>query len=86
MTAEQRVLETDKKTGQTGYRWKKVIQGAPNHLWDCEVYALAAAHAWGIEHAVYSTQAGENTETKGARSEQADPSRKFKRLAVRLFS
>ena len=43
LVAEQRVLVQDKKTGRTHYTWMITPKGAPNHFFDCELYALAAA-------------------------------------------
>lgn len=50
MVAEQRVRLTDKKTGRTSLVWKIMRQGAPNHIFDCENYALAAADYLDVEH------------------------------------
>lgn len=50
MTAEQRIRVTDKKTGRTSLVWKIMRQGAANHLFDCENYALAAADYLDVEH------------------------------------
>jgi phage terminase large subunit GpA-like protein len=43
MVSEQKVRVTDKRTGKVSMIWKSIPDGAPNHLFDCEVYALAAA-------------------------------------------
>jgi len=52
LVAEQRILVTDKKTGRTHYVWRVFPQGAANHLFDCEVYALAAAELLDVEYAL----------------------------------
>ncbi|MBI5147752.1 MAG: phage terminase large subunit family protein, partial [Parcubacteria group bacterium] len=41
--AEHKILVRDKKSGKTWEEWKKKSAGAPNHYWDAEVYAAAAA-------------------------------------------
>ena len=51
MTAEQRILETDKRTGRQKERWKVVSDGKPNHLFDCEVLALVGAELLQIQNA-----------------------------------
>jgi phage terminase large subunit GpA-like protein len=43
MVAEQKVRVTDKRTGRVSMIWKSIPERAPNHLLDCEVYAMAAA-------------------------------------------
>lgn len=50
MIAEQRVRATDKRTGRTTFKWKIMKAGASNHLFDCEIYALAAAESRDVEH------------------------------------
>lgn len=50
MTSEQRVRVKDKRTGRFYYRWKTITEGAPNHLFDCEIYALAGAEILDVEH------------------------------------
>jgi len=41
--AEHKVLVRDRKSGRVWEEWKKKSAGAPNHYWDAEVYAAAAA-------------------------------------------
>jgi phage terminase large subunit GpA-like protein len=43
MTAEQKTLKRDRKTGKVSEVWELQTEGRPNHVWDCEVYAAAAA-------------------------------------------
>lgn len=43
MAAEQQVRQTNKRTGRVELVWKVTRPGAPNHFFDAEVYALAAA-------------------------------------------
>lgn len=43
MVAEQLVPVQDKKSGRDRYAWRVVPEGTPNHYFDCEVMALAAA-------------------------------------------
>lgn len=41
--AEHKVLVRDRKSGRVWEEWKKKSAGSPNHYWDAEVYAAAAA-------------------------------------------
>ena len=50
LVAEQRVKRQDKRTGQVIFRWELTSPGTPNHLMDCEVYALVAADILDVEH------------------------------------
>ena len=43
MTAEQKVTVRNKRTGRTVEAWEPVSERRANHLWDAEVYAMAAA-------------------------------------------
>lgn len=54
MVAEQKVQEISKRTGRPVFVWKCVPPGAPNHLFDCEIYQLALADLLQLE-----TTAGE---------------------------
>lgn len=48
MTAERKVLRHDERTGLAYWTWQPRWKGKPNHFWDCEVYAQAAAHLLGV--------------------------------------
>jgi len=50
MTSEQKVRVHNKRTGQVAYEWKVLVSGAPNHIWDSEVYGLVAAESVDVEH------------------------------------
>jgi phage terminase large subunit GpA-like protein len=50
LISEQRVKEQEKKTGRPIFPWRRIPAGAPNHLLDCEVYALAASEILEVEH------------------------------------
>ena len=41
MTSEHKVVNKNRST--LTVRWKPISNGIPNHYWDCEVYAMAAA-------------------------------------------
>lgn len=43
VTAEEKVLVRDKKSRRMISEWRKKSRALPNHFWDCEVYATAAA-------------------------------------------
>jgi phage terminase large subunit GpA-like protein len=66
MTKEQRILEVSKRTGRAIYIWKKPFSNAANHLFDCEVYALAAAEVLDLEHILTETpkEASENVKAQ----------------------
>lgn len=48
MTAEQKVGDRNKRTGEYSEEWSLVDPSVPNHYWDAEVYALAAADMLGV--------------------------------------
>jgi phage terminase large subunit GpA-like protein len=48
MKAESKREVVDPKTRQVRRRWAKIKSSFPNHLWDCEVYQVAAALMLGI--------------------------------------
>jgi len=50
MTAEQQVKVQDKKTGRVSYDWRLMHAKGANHLFDAEIYALAAAEDLNVEH------------------------------------
>ena len=50
LTAEQLTLERDKTTGKYRRKWRVVADGRANHLFDCEVYALAGAQMLDLEN------------------------------------
>jgi len=52
MTAEQKVIERNKRTGAETEVWLKVSQHAPNHLLDCTVYACLMAELCGVRYLV----------------------------------
>ena len=57
--AEHQVFERHQKTGRERYVWRPKSVGRDNHLWDCEVYALAAAYlceAWTLRRDVHEAQ------------------------------
>lgn len=53
LAAEHKVLDRFGREGKVRWVWKQKNTGAPNHLWDCEVYATAAAQMLGL-HALKS--------------------------------
>ena len=50
MTAEQKVIERDRKTGRETETWVKISQHAPNHLLDCTVYNAVMAELCGVRY------------------------------------
>ena len=46
-TSEHKIVERD-RSGRPRESWVPVSMGMPNHYWDCEVMALAAADMMGI--------------------------------------
>ncbi len=50
MVSEQKIRVHNKRTGQVDYEWKVLVSGAPNHLFDGEVYDLVAAETVDVEH------------------------------------
>jgi phage terminase large subunit GpA-like protein len=63
MAVEQRVLETDKRSGRTRHVWKVFPSGADNHLFDAEVYALAAAEHQDVENQLHEPVPSETSES-----------------------
>lgn len=47
MTSEHRVLERDGQKARMV--WRPITKGRPNHLWDCTVYACAAADMMRVD-------------------------------------
>jgi phage terminase large subunit GpA-like protein len=50
ITAEQRVVSTNRRTGKTTEEWKLISTHAHNHLLDCEVNAAVAADILGVRY------------------------------------
>jgi len=50
MTAEQKIVERDRRTGREKEVWVKISQHAPNHLLDCSVYNALAAEICGVRY------------------------------------
>ncbi len=48
--AEHKILIRDRRTGKTREEWQTITAGTPNHLFDCEVYAAAAADMLGVRY------------------------------------
>lgn len=43
MTAEHKITLRNKTTGRVSEEWEPISESRPNHLWDCEYMAVAAA-------------------------------------------
>jgi len=46
--AEHKVLKRDRKRGTAYEVWEPIRTHAPNHYWDAEIYAMAAAEMFGV--------------------------------------
>ena len=56
MTAEQKIVERDRRTGREIERWVKISQHAPNHLLDCLVYNALMAELCGVRYLTDETE------------------------------
>lgn len=83
MVAEQRVQEQDKLTGRPYMRWKLIPQGAANHLFDCEVYALVGADVLNLRER-FTAEGGLAAAVPGQAVEQEKP-RRFYRMTSNIF-
>ncbi len=50
VTAEERVIIRNRKTGAQRYEWRTKKGRQANHYWDCEVYNYATADMLGVSH------------------------------------
>lgn len=52
--------------------WQPLTEDTPNHLWDCEVLALLAAHAEGVHYMLGDEEVAEERKTFMRRRQQRD--------------
>jgi phage terminase large subunit GpA-like protein len=77
MTAEQVVVDVDKRTGRSRHSWKVVTPGRPNHYFDCEVLALCGAEVLELQW----------RQARPAAAEESEPStRRYHAIKSRVFS
>jgi hypothetical protein len=48
LCSEGKVLQKGKRSGKSTEVWKPLSLHTPNHFWDAEIYALAAAEMLGV--------------------------------------
>lgn len=56
ITAEQKVLVQDRKTGKITEEWQKIASGVDNHMLDCAVYNAACAELAQVRYLVPENQ------------------------------
>ena len=67
---KRRVTSSDGVTREV-WRWEPRTAGSANHFWDCEVYAVAAAHMLGLDE-LPDWRAAERAEARAIEEEQID--------------
>jgi len=71
VTAEERVLKYDNRTGKHKILWE-LIHGRDNHWWDCDVYAYACALAFNVDRRVEVSQPDAPPAKSQQREQQKD--------------
>ena len=68
MASEHKVMVRDK--GVARFVWRPVVDGSPNHFWDCEVLQCAAVEELGLGRLVDEVAATQGAQPMQAREQQ----------------